>query len=1288
MKQVAMQVGDTTKFSSTQAAKGLDILAAAGFSANDAMKTLPSVTLAAQAANEDLGLTAETTAKAMNAFNIPVEKAAHVADVFSQAANTTALDMQGLKDALGQVGEVGPRFNQTLEDTVAVVGRLVDMGVPAASAGTAVRQALTSLSAPTMQASNLIHDLGLNLRDADGHMRPIPDLVKELSDSLAAGNPGMEKYRATIGLSDKALQSWAKENGVTFRQAKQIQTAITQGGQAFTDYANKTLFGVEGAKAFSLAMSDGKPLIIDTATETEKLNQLTEGLATTMGIKAARAFVAAHTAQGKFTASGADAIKSVSALGVASDGTAARIGALFQATTAQKIDNFQGAVSNLAITLVQDLKPGLDSNIDSLTHFVTGLREAAADHPGLTKIILAFLGIAAAVGPTLFIFAKVVAAVRGVATAFVAIKGAAQTAIAWTQLYGAAAAKAGKAGAGGMLSRLGGVANFLTGPWGIAIGAGIAVLVGFALKEREAAKAAKEFTSNLTFQNGTLDDNSRSLLAHQLATEGTLAAALKAGVSEQAYTSALLEGGDVRKNMIADLEATAEAHTRLVQGFGTATQVTDETGKAASRAAEQLKAMGAGLDQSATAAGQADAALGGVKDAASGTAGAVSSATSAFYGYKSAQDATTGIQKKLTDSSNELKTTSGQLAAAIQQVVNKFTILKHGSLDAQAANDAYKQSLLDAKSALASGNRSLSDNTKKGLQNRAALRSMISALNDKITANYKDGLTSKNATKKGAEAAAQLKRGRKAIIDSMVAAGLNRKAVTKMVDQMLKTPSQLKTDVKVPGLDKANEKIKLLRERIRALKDKLTKINFSTNADTVYAKILGKTRTTRNQRKSQLPGDPQVRAAGGAIVQTHTRMAHYKAGGRVQNFSGKAGRSYDTEPAMLRVDEHVWTPEEVKGAGGHSKVEQLRDAAKHGALSLARGGAVNHGRLNDGPGNRGHNENRTLTERTQALPKSMFEIVPAAERRMNSISQAFAVAASKAGQANMQRLLDKKNAEAAGGPIGKAGFVKALNYAKAHEGHPYVFGTLWDCSGFMSSLNAIIHGQAPHREFSTPDFHGAHAKGFTRGKRSPFMIGVNPSPGKFGHMAGTLNGVNVESAGGVGVRVGKNARGHNAGMFSWHGGLARGGAFRKPKGDPPFDTVDPRGQRYDPVVARMFKEMYGYKNGTGSTMHGTHLFGERGPELARVGSNTDVMTSRKTLDYLSRIEAFTANPPPSPLAAGHSPARQTADAAPVENVTIQQQIHYAKDKEVTTMAAQRSIVSAGRGLASRRRRGR
>lgn len=164
----------------------------------------------------------------------------------------------------------------------------------------------------------------------------------------------------------------------------------------------------------------------------------------------------------------------------------------------------------------------------------------------------------------------------------------------------------------------------------------------------------------------------------------------------------------------------------------------------------------------------------------------------------------------------------------------------------------------------------------------------------------------------------------------------------------------------------------------------------------------------------------------------------------------------------------------------------------------------------------------------------------------------------KIGPANLDRWRSALRS-GGGGDLGLpgyslGGYVKALSFAKKQVGKPYVFGSAgpggYDCSGFMAAIQNVIEGKNPYnRRYSTPAFHGDSAQGFTRNKKSAFMVGVNPAPGKSGHMAGTLLGTNVESAGGVGVRAGRSARGYNDSMFSWRGGMgpgfAGGGAIDK-----------------------------------------------------------------------------------------------------------------------------------------------
>jgi phage-related minor tail protein len=232
----------------------------------------------------------------------------------------------------------------------------------------------------------------------------------------------------------------------------------------------------------------------------------------------------------------------------------------------------------------------------------------------------------------------------------------------------------------------------------------------------------------------------------------------------------------------------------------------------------------------------------------------------------------------------------------------------------------------------------------------------------------------------------------------------------------------------------------------------------------------------------------------------------FATGGGV--FGGKSGE--DSVPAMLMPGEHVWTTREVSAAGGHGAMESMRK----GVLGFAGGGMI------------------------------------------PSLNRAIASGGRKAAQISsvaIQKTLDR----AFGYNPSLGG---ALNFARSQVGKPYVWGGVgpggYDCSGFMSALLNVVQGRNPYsRRFATGGFPAA---GFTPGGGA-FAIGS--FRGNPGHMAGTINGVNVESAGGVGVRVGPGARGARDSLFSglYHlRGYAAGGEV----GDAPFDLLSPRGKGF------------------------------------------------------------------------------------------------------------------------------
>ena len=390
MKKLAIDMGAQTSFSATEAADAMNNMAAGGLNASQTMKALPGVLLAAQASGEGLALTAGIVTKAMNQFNIKAEDSGHIADVMARAANTTAIDMNGLGLALADAGVLGTSANQSLEDVVASVSRLVDFGVPAASAGAGLRQAMQSLQAPTKGAAEWINKIGIRLRTANGEMKPLPDLLAEMQMQLSDTNPEFQAMASNMGKTTTELR----------------------------DFVMNQIFGVEGMQAMNLLMSKGKPVRLDLQKDTEKAAALTAGLAKTMGVDAANAFVKAHTKAGVFNATGADAVRALGAMNVAADGTSKKFAKLNADTAAQKLDNLVGSLESLALTIVGAVAPQLKNFIDDLTKLITKIGEWADENPEAAKWAVKIGLVVAAMGPLLLVTGKAITGVTGMVQAF------------------------------------------------------------------------------------------------------------------------------------------------------------------------------------------------------------------------------------------------------------------------------------------------------------------------------------------------------------------------------------------------------------------------------------------------------------------------------------------------------------------------------------------------------------------------------------------------------------------------------------------------------------------------------------------------------------------------------------------------------------------------------------------------------------------------------------------------------------------------------------------------------
>lgn len=173
----ALRLGATTKFTATEVTNLQIELAKLGKTKTEIKTMTKDVLNLAAATGAELGPAAKVTGVALGAFGLAATDSARVTSVLAVATARSALSFGDYETILSTVGPVAKAYGFTLEDTIALTGKLKDAGFDASKGATAAR--------------NII----LNLADANGKLakalgRPVTsleDLVDGMQELQAKG---------------------------------------------------------------------------------------------------------------------------------------------------------------------------------------------------------------------------------------------------------------------------------------------------------------------------------------------------------------------------------------------------------------------------------------------------------------------------------------------------------------------------------------------------------------------------------------------------------------------------------------------------------------------------------------------------------------------------------------------------------------------------------------------------------------------------------------------------------------------------------------------------------------------------------------------------------------------------------------------------------------------------------------------------------------------------------------------------------------------------------------------
>ncbi|MEH7651787.1 phage tail tape measure protein, partial [Bacillus safensis] len=240
LKKVAMDLGETTKFTATEAAQGLQYLAMAGFSVKDQIGSLPAVLNMAAAANVDMGVSADIVSNIMTGFGIASEDSTYAVDVLVQTMTSANTDLLQLGDAMKFVAPVATSLGFTFEETAAAVAKMSDAGIQGSMAGTALRAGMLRLANPIGRAAKATKAYGIEVMDASGKMKPFPEIIGHINEKLGhlgkaqktaaiaalVGTEAASGFAALLATGEKTLKSYTKElenSGGTAQRVADVQ---------------------------------------------------------------------------------------------------------------------------------------------------------------------------------------------------------------------------------------------------------------------------------------------------------------------------------------------------------------------------------------------------------------------------------------------------------------------------------------------------------------------------------------------------------------------------------------------------------------------------------------------------------------------------------------------------------------------------------------------------------------------------------------------------------------------------------------------------------------------------------------------------------------------------------------------------------------------------------------------------------------------------------------------------------------------------------------------------------
>ena len=214
LTEKAMEMGAKTSFSATEAGKAFEYMATAGWKTDQMMSGIEGIMNLAAASGEDLGSVSDIVTDSLTAFGLQASDAAHFSDVLAAAASNSNTNVGKMGYTFQYVAPIAGAMGQSIEDVAIATGLMANAGIKGEMAGTSLRFVMTNLAQDGGKAQKALKELGVEVMDSTGKMRPFMEIVKDARVAFDGLSDAEKSNKAYSIAGMNAMSGWlAMMNG-------------------------------------------------------------------------------------------------------------------------------------------------------------------------------------------------------------------------------------------------------------------------------------------------------------------------------------------------------------------------------------------------------------------------------------------------------------------------------------------------------------------------------------------------------------------------------------------------------------------------------------------------------------------------------------------------------------------------------------------------------------------------------------------------------------------------------------------------------------------------------------------------------------------------------------------------------------------------------------------------------------------------------------------------------------------------------------------------------------------